>query len=465
MEAIVQHFATELYRIALKKISEGGLLDIDQLSSDLLTSSKEQICVLISGLLEQLNQELRTNKILRKKAGLVLKEKDRERSIMLMTGTVNFKRDYYIDKSSKEYAYPLDEMVGITPYGRISEQLCALLVNQAAETGYEKSAAIVIDGNVSKQTVKNKLMSVGRLEKSAPKERLVVKELQVLADEDHVHLQNGKNHMVPLITICEGIKEVCSGRNELLNAVHFEGDIKDIRATWEKVAGYIYQSYDEDELSRINLHGDGAAWIKMGIEELPNCRHIMDAFHFEKYLKSVTAPFSGKNYRHRIRQAIYSKDKIRALEVISEMQNASLGDKQKKRVRRFRAYLKNNWDSIVLRYTEEDVMGSCTEALISHVYSKRLSRNPMGWSEEGVQKMAELRVYKCNGCEVVREDFRRSEEEKNRSIHSEYARVRFEEISNESIDWSIFEKEFYIISTNSPMQVLIRSYGRQWNTA
>lgn len=61
MEAIVQHFATELYRVALKKISEGGLLDIDQLSSDLLTSSKEQICILISGLLEQLNQELRTN--------------------------------------------------------------------------------------------------------------------------------------------------------------------------------------------------------------------------------------------------------------------------------------------------------------------------------------------------------------------------------------------------------------------
>lgn len=464
METIVQHFATELGKAAGKILSEGNFEGIDQLSQDLFAVSKEQICILISDLIELLNEEFRNDKRFRKELGLSLKERNRERSIDLVTGTVHFKRDYYVQKETGEYAYPLDVMIGIAPYSRISEHLCALLVNYAADISYEKSAVAVTEGKISKQTVKNKLMSVGKLEKEAPKEKRIVKELQVLADEDHAHLQSGKSKIVPLITICEGVEEVREGRNELINAVHFKGDINDIESTWEKIAGYIYQSYDEDELKCINLHGDGAAWIKMGIEELPNCRHIMDAFHFEKYLKSATAPFPGKNYRYRIRQTIFSKDIDAAFNIVSDMQRSSEDKKQKKRVIGFRTYLKNNWNSIVLRYTEDDVMGSCTEALISHVYSKRLSRNPMGWSEEGVQKMAELRVYKCNGCEVVREDFRRSEEEKNRSVLSEYARERFKEVSK-PVDWSIFEKESYIMSTNSPMQILIRSYGKQRSIA
>ncbi len=465
METIVQHFTAELGSAVIKTLIEDGLNDVGQLSLNLLTVTKEQICILIRDLLELLNEEFREDKEFRKELSLTLKERNRERSIELPTGTLHFKRDYYMHKESREYVYPVDAMVGITPYSRITEHLCALLVNHAAEVSYEKSAVIVTGGKISKQTVKNKLMDVGRLEKEAPEKKRIVKELQVLADEDHVHLQTGKNHQVPLITICEGIEEVCSGRNELVNAVHFEGDIDDIKAMWEKVAGYIYQSYDENELSRINLHGDGAPWIKMGIEELPNCRHIMDAFHFEKYLKSATAPFPGKNYRYRIRQAIIFKDINEALDIVSDMQRASIDKKQKKRVIRFRAYLRNNWESIVLRYTEKDVMGSCTEALISHVYSKRLSRNPMGWSKEGVQKMAELRVYRCNGCEVEGKDFRRSKEEKNRSILSEYARDLFEKASKPITNWSIFEKESYIIPTNSPMQLIIRSYGKQRSIA
>lgn len=464
MTVIVQQFIKEMGKSVEKLLSEAVLCDIDQLSLDLLEVSKEQICILLSEFLNLLNKKFREDKSFRKEAGLVLKEKDRERSIMLSTGIVRFTRDYYMQKATGEYAYPIDILAGIAPYSRISEHLCAALLNRASEHSYEKSAGIVTGGEVSKQTVKNKLMSVGRLEKRAPEAKRKVKELQVLADEDHVHLQNGKNQMVPLITICEGIEKVREGRNELKNPVHFKGDIKDIESTWEKVAGYIYESYEEDELERINLHGDGAPWIKKGVEELPNCRHIMDAFHFEKYLKSATAGFPGKNYRYYIRESILSKDMYRALAIVSEMQKSCVDKKQEKRIKRFRTYLKNNWSSIVLRYTEEDIMGSCTEALISHVYSARLSRHPMGWSEEGLDRIAELRVYVMNGCKVTREDFRRSKEEKQGSILLEYSRKRFEEI-RESIDWSVFERELYIPATHTATQILIRSIGKMRDIA
>ena len=107
----------------------------------------------------------------------------------------------------------------------MSANVSARLVEQSAEVSYEKSTKIVTNGEVSRQTVKNKLRAVGKLEKAAPKEKRVASELHIFADEDHVHLQEGKNRMVPLITLSEGIQAVHKGRNVLMNPVHFTSTI------------------------------------------------------------------------------------------------------------------------------------------------------------------------------------------------------------------------------------------------
>lgn len=136
------------------------------------------------------------------------------------------------------------------------------------------------------------------------------------------------------------------------------------------------------------------------------------------------------------------------------------GVKQEKRVWDFLRYVVNNWDGIVRRYIE-DVVGSCTEGLVSHVYSERLSRNPMGWSEAGLERMAELRVYTRNSCKVSGEAFKRTEDEKNRSILKEYGIERMRNAIHGCNDWSLFEKEPYRPAVNTATQILIRSYGRQ----
>jgi len=443
----------------LKKIEEGGLSDIDQFSLEAMELCKASIRELILKIVDQLNEELRSNKRLRREIGLSLREKDRERSIFNDVGYINIKRDYYYDKESKEYIYPIDLMLGITPYERVGSNVSARLVMQAAEVSYEKSATIVAGGEVSKQTVKNKILAMGKLEKEAPAEKRVVRELHVFADEDHAHLQEGRNRMVPLITISEGIRAVGGGRNELINSVHFTSSVKKTKEAWEKVGGYISQAYDESQIERIYLHGDGASWVKQGIDELPNCKFIIDSFHFEKQLKQATAGFGKQNYRLRIRQAINEKDKGKAIRLVNEMLSLSGEPKRAKRIRKFRSYLVSNWEGIVRRYTE-GITGSCTEALVSHVYSERLSRNPMGWSDEGLHKMAELRVYTRNGCVVTAKDFKRTKQEKERSILKEYAQERIREAIEGYLDWSIFEKEQYNLPTNSATQILIRSYGR-----
>lgn len=460
METIVHQITEELSKKILNLIKNNGLRDISWFASEALDCCKESVGELIVSAVGQLNEEVRADKGFRKEQGLVLKEKDRPRSIFTDVGMIDFKRDYFWSKVEGTYLYPVDTMIGLEPYARIGDEISAKLVAQAGEVSYEKSAVFVTEGKISKQTVKNKLCQIGKLETPIPKEKRIVKELHIFADEDHVAMQKGNNKMVPLVTVTEGIHAVGKNRNELKQAVHFTDKITETKQLWETVAGYISGAYEEREIERIYLHGDGAPWIKQGLEEWACCHFVIDGFHFEKHLKRVTGSFPGQSYSFRIRQAIIKKDASKASQLVLEMIRQAEGPAQEKRIRKFRSYLKNNWEGIVRRYTG-GILGSCTEALVSHVYSERLSRNPMGWSEKGLEKMAELRVYTRNGCKVSASAFRRTDEEKNRSLLKEYGQERLRNAISGCKDWSIFEKEQYIPAINTGTQVLIRSYGKQ----
>ena len=67
---------------------------------------------------------------------------------------------------------------------------------------------------------------------------------------------------------------------------------------------------------------------------------------------------------------------------------------------------RKNWDSIVERLNGGH-FGSCTEPLISHILSERLSRNPLAWSRGGgLGKPAMLRIFTENGGKAAAEHIR-----------------------------------------------------------
>jgi hypothetical protein len=135
------------------------------------------------------------------------------------------------------------------------------------------------------------------------------------------------------------------------------------------------------------------------------------------------------------------KDREKVVFLVNEMLSLSEEPKQGKRIREFRRYVVNNWEGIVRRYTE-NLLGSCTEGLVSHVYSERLSRNPMGWSDTGLAKMAELRVYTRIGGMVFGRTFKRPNEEKNRSVLTEYGKERIKSgIGGQFLNWDISSKK------------------------
>jgi hypothetical protein len=79
-----------------------------------------------------------------------------ERTIRTVIGTITFKRRYYQNKHTDQYAYLLDQAIGILPYQRLGVLLEAKLLDFTNTLSYEKAGTLAVDfDTVCKQTVKN----------------------------------------------------------------------------------------------------------------------------------------------------------------------------------------------------------------------------------------------------------------------------------------------------------------------
>ena len=64
----------------------------------------------------------------------------------------------------------------------------------------------------------------------------------------------------------------------------------------------------------------------------------------------------------------------------------------------------NQWRGIEIYETDGKYLRGCSaEGHISHVYADRMSSRPRTWSDDGIDKMSRLRVFKSNGGNVYEE--------------------------------------------------------------
>lgn len=465
MDNIIQQISEKLTKKILEKAYSGGICDIDLLSSSILEDCKSAARDILEAIVSDLNIKIREDKPSRKARGLILKEKNRERSLLTEIGRLNLPRDYYYDKKEEKYEYLLDKVIGLQGYERISSGVRAKLVSMATEVSYAKSAETVTGGQLSRQCVRECILKLGAIEKRPqpyePKRK--VKELHLFADEDHVHMQREgktkgkKSRMVPLVTVTEGVEEESKGRNRTINAMHFVDENFDTRALWKSVEGYIGASYDIESIEKIYIHADGGKWITNGLESFSNVTRVMDGFHLEKRLKEVSRKFPGSNLRQRIKAAIERGDRKKLDMLMQEMYARSQDKKQIEFTTKLGGYLTENFEEIRNRL-KSDTVGSCTEGQVSHILSNRFSRNPMGWSEEGLGKLSKQRVYIKNKGKIEASDFKKKDKSGGDS-YREYADRIIEEACRGAKDFSIFEKQEPIFDGASGTQMAIRHMG------
>ncbi|MCI8728604.1 MAG: ISLre2 family transposase [Clostridia bacterium] len=309
----------------------------------------------------------------------------KSRKMITQIGEINLQRRLYFDKQRKQYFFAVDELLDIEKHSRIEKGLKRQLIANATLTSYGKASELS-GHKVSRQTVHN-------IVKKLPTENVKVcskgyksiDKIYIEADEDHIHLNTGKSAEVKLVYVHEGTRDVCKGRTELINSKYFVST-KSSDDIWEQVFDYVYNQYQVSN-AEIHISGDGASWIKEGLNYFPKAKYHLDKFHVYKSITDVSGP--DKAMRRSVIHSIASKD-FNTIRSLYSARGQSINSVQgRKSVANGLFYLENNFDEIDLtkRY-------SCAaEGHVSHVLSARLSSRPMGWSILGAEKIAKLRAY------------------------------------------------------------------------
>ena len=386
MERIINEVAEKLKR-EFNVFFSGEQTDIAAAESFFGARIAEATLKLMRAYYEQQDRRLREDKAGRKHDGLTVERLEDKREVLTLLGPLEYRRTYY-RKASGGYEYPVDQIAGVDAYERISSGVGLSLVEASCEMSYAKASEYVTGAHVSRQTVMNKIRTARpRREKL---EQRAVPELHIDADEDHIHLQSGNSTIVPLISVYEGI-ERRGKRGVCKNVFHISEYGKSPTALWEQVSDEIDRRYDLSH-TRIYLHGDGAPWIKQGLEYLPNCEFVLDRYHKNKAIKQAISGIerlSGSQYEFRIRKALEEGNRDRLRSIRDTLLRRY--PEREKTIRENMDYLLTNFEAIVIsKQDNASLNGGCTEPHVSHVLSARLSSRPMGWSKDTLRRFVPI---------------------------------------------------------------------------
>lgn len=400
MKDIIQQFIENV--ISLKERSFKDLNNVNFLS-DFTDNLNVNLMELGRNLVLEYINELETliYNSKERKENFISYQKDslaNQRKVITIFGEIEYSRRYYQDKNDNaNKVYLLDKAIGLSDNERMLVNVEENMLELATIKSYEfagKRAAY--DTVISKETVKNKIANLdfSNVLNDENKNKKKISELYIQADEDHVSLQDGNTAMPRLITIYEESRD-----GKLIGKKKFGGIYtNDIDSLWEEVYTYIENNYEYENISQIYIMGDGANWIKTGLEWLPRSIYISDRFHIEKAVIALCGK-DNMEYITKIRTAMFEFDFKKVKEIGQKIVKEEQDRSRKKRKEEQLEYLLNNEEGFKnsIKY---DVPGCAAEGDVSHTYSDRLSSRPLGWSENNVDKMARLRILRANGTNI-----------------------------------------------------------------
>ncbi len=463
---IIQQIAREMVEEICSTMQDIGLSDIERTIKTLQPIVSRTVLDIVGACVAEMDSALVAGaKALRRKDRITVKERNVPRTILTELGELTYKRTYFQQQDGR-FVYLLDHMIGVTEYERISKELVADILQASTVKSYQQ-AIDTTKQPISRQTVHNRLVALDDLTVEVERVENTPEVLDLFADEDHVHLSPKGSALVPLVTITEGMDISNPKRHKTIHPLHIGAYGMEQSAFNENVLAVLTERYDLDRVKQINVHADGGNWIQ-GLQKLiPHSRLIMDGYHLEKRLKAFLRLEGAWQYAAVIRKAMSKEDGYEALEKYC----ASIYDRQatesgREKVRDFTAYCASHWDAIVLRM-QKTACGSCTEPMVSHVLSERLSRNPIAWSKDGLSKMTMLVVFQKNGGRVNGNDVRIRVNKQAKACfyedgyarYRDYAQKQADEVLKAKHDWSLFEHQCSVSGKVDGIYLIRKSFG------
>lgn len=327
-------------------------------------------------------------------------------------GDVTFNKRLYRNNINKKSCYLFDKVMKIRKGARYTTDAEWKAMEEVIETSYRRGGLNAsLTSSLTKVTMMNMLKNLVIPERDYvvfKKKR--VDYLYIDADEDHIALQREEkfSEINKLIYVYEGIKNESpiSERKRLINP-HFFGRIctkeGENSMLWQEVYNYIAEAYEIDKIKMIYINGDGASWIKNGVNYFKRAKFVMDEFHVKEHVNRITNHLldSRNEAKEEIYKLLYEHD-YDAYEIfIGKLYQTATNEMTLKNISDGDTYFRNNFESICLRFSgDEHVLGCSAEGHVSHILASRMSSRPMGWTIDGANKLTKLRLYKLNGGDI-----------------------------------------------------------------
>ncbi len=350
-----------------------------------------------------------------------------EKSLITKNGKTKFERRYYKDSETGENVCLTDRVLGLEKGERIDKKVKAEVIEKASAQSYNKSGKMVVpEIEISPTTVMRNVRKNDwkmEIEERKEKEKIEAKNIYVQVDEDHIKQRNKKGcTMSKIVTVytrkrtltkAERIDKVQQVRKELIDKYTFSGLYKDNQELWEDVAYYIECTYKKEAIETIFIMGDGASYIKAGVEWIEKSVFVLDLFHLEKYINHLNY---DEYLKKKLQEAIDQYDPVSTENIMNEAINKiekeikedeELGRETKrlksrlKKIQDTKKYFINQWDGIEAHEKyKEKLTGCCQEGQVHHTLSERMSTDAKVWSENGIDEMSQLRAFTQNNGNI-----------------------------------------------------------------
>lgn len=367
----------------------------------------------------------------------------RERTLITVFGQIRFKRTVYEDKrTGKCYIY-LDRKLGLPKYDRYNPTVKAMIVelyanqNSMIEVGEIIGSRIFSpfttsqarhEHRISRQTIHNIVSRIPCVKQGFKRREITPKTLYIMADEKYVPIQTGRpekhSKMVKHAVIYEGV-HFKNKRGSLLNKTNIAHTGPNF---WTQVYDVVSNIYDIDTIKQIFILGDGAHWIKAGVQEFGfnKATFALDKFHFKQAIRHIDKDESIQSIL--VSHVLYGipKDFKLILESIklkdSNLHRHKMIDDKSK-------YILNHWTPIRKAY--QDLKYGCSmESAISHNLASIYTNRPKAYKPCHLERYLHTRVQYLNGIDIQNHYL------KTQHLDSDHTH---ESLDTKTFDYSMFD--------------------------
>lgn len=417
-----------------------------ELFSNVQSATRECIKSIIVSTFEQIDEDFKNSYI--RKSRYYINKSNVSRTLTTIIGTITFSRTYYIYKHSNKRFFYLDTVFDLPKNDHYDPIVKAIAINNATNTSQAQSSRDIsaMIGSlsyfadksaitVSRQSVFNWIKE-WNVPTVVPKAVSTPETLYVMADEKYIGAQNiDKDIMVKCFVTFEDVKNVSKNRNSLVNRFVFSTYSS---KPWYSFMDLIALRYDFSKIKDICLLGDGASWIKNGVNELRlystnHTKFYLCEFHFKQAIHHIT---SDKEKREHLIEIFNNNSKTDFKNAVNEI---ILDEpKRKETITKKLNYIINNYTSI--KSMLELNIGSSMESHISHLIASLFSSRPKGFSTKRITKYLKLNDYKNNNINIFK------------LYMQSYKNTEEVIINQNKLDYSLFE-------TNSDRNIPILNEG------